>query len=377
MMTSSKGQPQLETDNTMPQTQLLIRPKRRPLRKLRAAWRDTRALIREFNQPILAFIVVTILGGYIYGELYYHARGVFIDYIDRPYIMIQLMIIEPPEMPPSEWYLVAWWYALPPILIFIVGNGVADFVRLFFNRDERRDAWREAVASTYRHHMIVVGAGHVGLSVIRVLVQMGVDVIAIDMQPDPGVEDLLASLDVPLIKADGRLSSTLNTARLDHADALLVCSGNDYANMDVIMHARELNPNVRIVSRVWESRFAAQLKQFMNVQTVLSSASISAPAFAGSGLGIEITQTLRIGHMDYSMLRLTVAEKSFMDGRNVRDLQNENEMDIVLHGCGEDVEVKPDGDIVVRAGDTLVIFAQHDRILEVVSRNRKASNRRR
>jgi hypothetical protein len=141
--------------------------------------------------PILAFVLVTVVGGFIYGELYYQARGVTIPLIARPYIMLQLMILETPEDAPSEWQLVLFWYLLPPIFVFIVGNGVVDFVRLFFNRDARRDAWEEAVASTYRNHVIVFGAGHVGLRVVRALVDMGFDVVVIDNSPDPGVEETL------------------------------------------------------------------------------------------------------------------------------------------------------------------------------------------
>src|SRR5690606_5803652 len=103
---------------------------------------------------------------------------------------------------PPEWYLIAFWYALPPIFIFLIGLGAADFVRLFFFRGERQNAWEEAVASAYRNHIIVFGAGHVGLRVVRELAHMGFDIIVIDNDPDSGVTDTLHGLDVPLIVGD-------------------------------------------------------------------------------------------------------------------------------------------------------------------------------
>jgi Trk K+ transport system NAD-binding subunit len=348
---------------------------RRTLRYVRAIWHDTVALWREFNKPIIGFVLMTVVGGFIYGELYYIARGQYIDLIDRPYLMLQLMVIEPPEDAPPEWYLIIFWYLLPPYLVFLIGLGAADFVRLFFFRNERRNAWQEAVALTYRNHIIVFGAGHVGLRVIRELVSMGFDLVAVDDDPDAGVPDLLRTLDVPLIVADGRMSSTLEKAGLRYAEAFVACVGNDHVNLEAIMRARDMNPDVRIVARMWDDQFAKQIRQFMNVQSVLSSSDLSAPAFAGAAVGIEITQTLHIQDVEYSMIRLIVEAGSFLDGRDVGTLQKENDMDIVLHSRDDVVDVQPSRGIRVEAGDTLVIFARHDRILEVVNRNRRRATR--
>ncbi len=359
---------------TVPNTRLILpqgkRRSTRLARALRAIWRDTSALWREFRVPILTFLLVTLVGGFLYGELYYAARGVRIPLIDRPYIMLQLMILETPEEAPPEWFLVAFWYALPPIAIFIIGRGAVDFVRLFFNRVERRDAWREAVASTYRNHVIVFGAGHVGLRVVKLLAQMGLEVVVIDNSPDPGVEETLSALNVPLIVADGRLPTTLEKAGLRTADSFVACTGNDHVNLEAVMKARDMNPQVRIVARMWDDQFARQIERFMNVQAVMSSSDLSAPAFAGAAVGIEITQTLRVCGVDYSMIRLKVTPGSFLDGAEVGKLQTENQMDIVLHAAGETVAVQPSRQTVVQAGDTLVIFARHDQILSVVARNR-------
>lgn len=352
-------------------TQLVTvrQPFQRRWRWLRAIWRDTRALLHQFRLPILAFLLVTVVGGLIYGELYRLARGVEIALIDRPYIMLQLMILETPEDAPAEWYLILFWYVLPVLFVIIVGRGAADFVRLFFNRDERRDAWREALASTYRNHVIVFGAGHVGLRVIRALVEMGVEVVVIDNDPDEGVEEVLIGSKTPLITGDGRVPGTLEKAGLPYADSFVCCTGNDHTNLEAIMRARDMNPDIRIVARVWDDQFARQIERFMHVQTVLSSSELSAPAFAGAALGIDITQTLKVHGVDYSMIRLDVKAGSFMDGQSVRTLQHSNDMDIVLYSRDDTVEVQPPGDIVIRAGDTVVIFARHDRILDVVKRN--------
>ena len=362
----------------MTRTRLVIPggPRRinRVMRVSRATWRDSQALWREFNRPILAFVLATIMGGFIYGELLVLAGGSRLPFIDLPYLMLQLMVFEPAGAVPTQPYLLVFWYGMPLVGLYIVGRGLADFIRLFFNRGERRHAWEEAVVSTYRNHVIVLGAGHIGLRVIRTLAQMGFEVVAIDRNMDEELDRELANLNVPAIVGDGRLTSILQAAGLQYARALIICTSNDHSNLEVTMRARDLNPDVRIVIRMWDNRFAAQLHRFMGVEAVLSASDLAAPAFAGAAVGIEITQTLRIQDEDFSMIRLQVEPNSFMDGSTVAGLQDDNDIDIVLHGRDGEVQVHPDGNIPVQAGDTLVIFARHERIVDIVGRNRRGSN---
>ncbi|MBI5670793.1 MAG: TrkA family potassium uptake protein [Chloroflexi bacterium] len=358
----------------MPYTRLVLpngrRRATRMARALRAIWRDSSALWREFHIPITVFLLVTLGGGWLYGELYFLARGQEIALIDRPYLMLQLMILETPEPAPPEWYLILFWYLLPPIAALIIGRGALDFVRLFFNRGERRAAWEEAVASTYRNHVIILGVGHVGLRVARTLNDMGFEVVGIDIKAKPEIEVELSKLGIPLIIEDGRSPVALEKAGLRYAQSFIACTANDHTNLEAIMRARDLNPNIRIVARMWDDQFSNQLKRFMDVQAVLSASDLAAPAFAGSAVGVEITQTVHVNGVDYSLIRLTVAPGAFMDGVTVGTLQTQNHMDIVLHGRDGSTEVQPARETVVRASDTLVIFARHDQILDVVNRNR-------
>jgi Trk K+ transport system NAD-binding subunit len=344
------------------------------LRALRAVGRDTSALWREFRRPILTFILAVFGGGFLYGELLALAGYTRVPYVVLPYFMLRMMVFEPPtEIAPKEFYLMVFWYVMPLLAIYIVGRGVADFARLFFDRSERRSAWEEAVASTYRNHVIIMGVGHVGLRVARTLVGMGFEVVGIDIKVKPDVDGELSRLGVPLIVEDGRSAATLDKAGLRHAQAFIACTANDHTNLEAIMRARDLNPNVRIVARMWDGQFSNQLKRFMGVQAVMSASDLAAPAFAGSAVGIEITQTLRVHGEDYSMIRLQVEPGSFLDGGTVGHLQESNDMDIVLHGRDGEVEVQPDNAVVARAGDTLVIFARHDKIINIVERNRRGS----
>jgi voltage-gated potassium channel len=332
--------------------------------------RDTSALWKEFRRPIIAFLIAVFGGGWLYGELLVVAGGPRVPYVDLPYMMIALMLLQSIGAIPPEPYLIAFWYAMPLIALYVVGQGVTDFVRLFFNRGERRSAWEEAVASTYRSHIIVLGIGHVGTRVIRALVEMGSEVIAINLEEDDALNAELDSLHVPLILGDGRTPTILEKAGLRYAQALIVCTPDDFLNLEVCVRAREMNPEMRIVVRMWDSQLSNHLKKSLNAET-LSASDLSAPAFAGMAVGVDIAPMMHVRDTAYSLIRLQIEPGSFMDGSTIHALQDENDMDIVMHERNEQVEVHPDGELAVRAGDTLVIFARHTHIMQIVARNRR------
>lgn len=341
-------------------------------RTVRAAWRDTRALWREFQRPILIFLITIFGGGLLYGELYFLTTGERLAALSLPYMMLSLMAVQgiPEHHVPGEWYLLAFYYLMPAVAFYVVGRGAIDFVRIFFDRGERRRDWEAAVASTYRHHIIVLGIGHVGMRVVRTLASMHFDVVAIDWKITPDKEAELNKLGVPVIAADGRQSSTLEMAGLTDADALVVCSANDQLNLEVTLRARDLNPTIRIVVRAWDTQFADQMHRLLGVSAVLSSSDLSAPAFAAAAVGIEFTQSFEMHGTRYSMVRLVVAAGSRLAGETIRELQAREHIDIVLHERGGDASVNPAGDTLVQPGDGLMLFAKHDHIVEIAMDNR-------
>ncbi|MEO0562908.1 MAG: TrkA family potassium uptake protein [Chloroflexota bacterium] len=358
----------------MPYSQILL-PKGRSrrvrfTRMFRAIWHDTSALLIEFRLPLITFILAVFGGGWPYGEVYYYELGERIAYVDLPWMMLALMLLEPVHDVPEQISLMIFWYTMPVLAIYVIGQGAVDFGRLFFNRSSRRDAWEEAVASTYRNHVIIVGLGHVGERVMLTLVTMGFDVIGIEDELPPELDRRMNSLGVPCIVGDGRIPDVLEKAGIRRASSLIACTSNDHANLEVIMRARDMHPDLRIVARMFDPQFSNQLHRFLGVEATLSSSDLSAPAFAGAAVGIEITQTLNIAGKEYSMIKLIVEEGSILDGLTIDALQDQYDMDIVLHGHDEVMNVHPSGDICVAPGETLVIFAEHTRVMEIVSKNR-------
>ena len=347
------------------------RRRRRSWQVLRVGWHDTRALIHEFRKPLAVFFLAIFAGGLVYMYLNNtYSDNEALKLVDMPYFMLALMVLESPISVPDEPYLVLFWYALPLLAVYVLGRGAADFLRLFIDREQRRGAWEVAVASTFKRHIIVIGIGHTGMRIVRELRQMGFEVVAVDKSISKSAHESLHGLDVPLISGDARDVHVLETARLDHAAAAIVCTSDDYVNLEVTMRLRDMNMSARLVTRMWDRRLARQIENFLDVE-VLSASDLAAPAFAGAAVGAEITQNLHIAGMEYSMIRLVVRRGSFMDGKSVADIQDREGVDIVLLHRQDNgsPDVHPRGDIIVRGGDTIVLFSHHDLITEIIGRN--------
>ena len=158
---------------------------------------------------------------------------------------------------------------------------------------------------------------------------------------------------------------------LPGADVFVACTGDDRINLEAAMKVREIHPDVRIVARVWDRGIGAQMERFGLADVVLSAADLSAPAFAGAALGMEITQTVEVSGQEYSTLRLTAAADSFLVRDPVGRIEKDNHLEVVLVGHDGTMTVDPEGDSRIEPGDDVVVFARHDRILDVVSRNRR------
>jgi Trk K+ transport system NAD-binding subunit len=339
---------------------------------MRALGRYIVTLWREFNAAIIGFLIATIGGGLLYSEVHRLVRDEPIPLVDAPYMMVQLMTLQgiAEERVPAEPELVLFWYVMPLIFIVLVGRGAADFVRLFFNLGENVAAWEEAVASTYRNHVIVVGiGGHVGLRVTRQVIALGYEVVGVDVKIVSERGSELRKLGVPVVTADARQMETLENAGIERAAAIVICTSNDQTNFETAMRARGMRKDVRIVVRQWDSQFAEHLQQF--VDSVFSVSDIAAPVFAGAAAGVEIAPSLHVGNDDYSMVRIQVEPGTFLDGGTVEQLQNQYEMDIVLHAHNGSPVVHPDGDTVVRAGDTVIIFARHAHVTALSAKARR------
>jgi voltage-gated potassium channel len=247
--------------------------------------------------------------------------------------------------------------------------------------------------------IVVLGAGHVGLRVIRLLLTWGVRVVAVDNQIESDVREALEEMlnadhALQIVEADGREQKALEMAGIREATAFVACTGDDPTNLYAIMRARAMNPDMQIVIRVWDDSFNEQIEQFIirkpndamlskTISTVRSSSNLSATIFAGRSLGIDLTQALHVYNpkdgeiLNYVAVRLEVKRGSFLSHSTVNDIQQASYLggksaDVVVYCSGNgQPQILPERNTQVRAGDTLVIFAELEVCIDIAKRNQR------
>lgn len=350
---------------------LTERPARRRAfrRDIEAELREWAALLRMFWRSLMAFVVIVVAGAALYRLLTPpDERMVFGESV---YFMLQLMLFNADHADfPHDLARQAFFYAMPVLGWTTVVRSVVQFASALLNRSSRSEEWEVALASTYKNHTIVCGVGHVGTRVVRHLLALHFDVVVIETNPKAsGIEEVRA-YEVPLLIKDASKPETLIEAGVKYAETLLVCTDDDMANIAVTIHARELNPHIRIVVRMFNDSLATQVRDRLGADAVYSTSMLAAPVFASLATRTEVAQSYIVGEDVFSMARLEVCQGSPLVGQTIVQIERPKELDVVLHISGAEATAHPDAGAVIQPGDELVIFAREDLLLETARRNR-------
>lgn len=326
-------------------------------RRVGAALRDTWVLMREFRSGLILFAVVIAIGTVSFRLLWNLSHEENLRLIEALFHVVTMTFLQPTMDFPREWYLDMYFFVMPVMGLVALARGLADFGTLLFNRNNRFNQWEEALASTYSNHVIIAGLGHLGIRVLRELVVLGEDIVAIELKGDDPPAAEARDYDIPVIEGDARRPDVLRRAGLDRASAVVICTNNDLSNLQIASRVRELNPQVRLVMRMFDDEFAGTIAERLDV-AVMSSSGMSAPAFAGAASGTEIVQTFQVAGEVLAMGRIQVQAGSRLDGCVVSEIEHQLDLSIVLHQSGGEIDVHPPPGERIRAGDEVAVVGK-------------------
>lgn len=137
--------------------------------------------------------------------------------------------------------------------------------------------------ATSIEHVIVVGLGNVGYRTVLALRQLGGEVVAVDIDHGTDFRGLLDA-DTPFIGGDARDADTLELAGIHRATAVVSVTDDDAINLSVGLIAKNMNPAVRTVLRLFDGDLASKIQAAVKVDAALSGSKIAAPGFVGAAL---------------------------------------------------------------------------------------------
>ncbi len=111
------------------------------------------------------------------------------------------------------------------------------------------------------NHTILVGLGRLGSSILENLEQLDEDIVIIDKNTEKVKEFQKRYPYFPFLDCDAQDEECLREARIDQAKNVIITLSNDADNLFIVVTAKNLNPDLRIVSRASAPRNAKKLKQ--------------------------------------------------------------------------------------------------------------------
>ncbi|SBT52311.1 NAD-binding protein [Micromonospora narathiwatensis] len=208
-------------------------------------------------------------------------------------------------------------------------------------------------------HVVVVGLGNIGTRVMAQLYDFGVEVVAIDRNPDARGAPLAHRLGVPLIVGDAGLEETLRAASVDTCQALVVVSTDDGANLRAALNARSFDADLRVVLRLFDGDFAERIQRAFGIGISRSVSYLAAPAFAAALLDRAVIATIPVGRHALLVTEVPVGAGSPLDGRPLAAVARPGEVRLLAHSrAGQRTDWSADPRMVIQAGDRLTVVAR-------------------
>lgn len=217
--------------------------------------------------------------------------------------------------------------------------------------------------------VILCGLGRVGWRILDHLRAAGLPVAVVSLH-DPADSRLAG---VHFVKGDCRRPELLEEAGVRSARGVIIVTSDDLVNVSTALLVRQLNPDVRVVVRMFNQtlipRFGAAVK---NV-TALSVSALTAPVIALTALTGDALAAFKLGDRPQQVAEVAVAEGSELAGRRLADVAAKHRLLILAHArAGADPTLWHDlaGDTALSVGDVFAACGSPDDLAPLLSEGR-------
>jgi Trk K+ transport system NAD-binding subunit len=344
-------------------------PRTRRFRQVKATWRDTWLLLREFSSPLLLFFIALIGGGLAYYFLARVAGEPLANPLEAIYSILSMTFLQANSSFPHAWYLGLFHFIMPVIGLILLAQGVTEFSLMLFNRRARGKEWEIAVASTFSNHIILVGLGHLGFRVASELVECGQEVVIIEANTKADLVNSARALGIPVIQDDATREPALESAGIQNARAVVLCTQNDSLNLKVALKARRLKPDIQVIVRIFDDDFARALHEQFGY-TAFSATGMAAPAFAAAASGVDMTRPITVEGQSMSLAYIKVESTSQLINLTINDVEQKYNLSVVYLRHDKKSDFHPPADFHVCMQDVMAVLGGPGEIRSLARDNR-------
>jgi trk system potassium uptake protein TrkA len=202
---------------------------------------------------------------------------------------------------------------------------------------------------------VVIGCGRFGSSVAKTLCKLGYDVLAIDKDPDKVQE--IAEYVTHAVQADANDENALRTIGMRNFDVAVVTIGSDIqASIMGTLLVQELG--IKKVIAKAQNELHAKVLYKIGAHKVI---------FPERDMGIRVAHNLVSSNIldviefapDYSIIEV-VAKDDWTD-KSLKELKLPNEFGVSVMAIksGDDLNISPYAEDIIRRGDTLIVIGDN------------------
>ncbi len=251
-------------------------------------------------------------------------------------------------------------YVISTMTAFVVEGHLKDILR--------RKKMQNAIDQLNGHY-IICGAGVTGWFVIEEMIKTKQAFVVVEKEESRVKE--LKRRGIRYVEGDSTLDEVLTKGGVNRAKGLVTALGSDRDNLFVVLTARELNPNLRIVAEGIEKETEPKLRKAGANVVVLPN------AIGGMRMASEMIRPAVVSFLDL-MLReknqtlrvenVTICSGSSLAGKTVKELRTGEKYDILLLALGrmgsEDFQFNPPQETVLRENNILVVMGNIEKVNE-------------
>ncbi|MFJ9704729.1 NAD-binding protein [Streptomyces sp. NPDC101234] len=220
-------------------------------------------------------------------------------------------------------------------------------------------------------HVVLLGLGKIGTRVLTRLRELHVPVVCVESDPDARGLAVARRLRVPVVFGDVTQEGVLEAAKIHRAQALLAVTSADTTNLEAVLYARAVRPDLKAVLRLYDDDFATAVYRTLRAahpRAITRSRSVSylaAPSFAGAMLGRQILGAIPVGRKVLLVAALDVAGHPQLEGRSVEGAFRAGAWRVLAIEGRQGVAA---GEYVLRGGDRVVVAATRRGLAELSGR---------
>ena len=226
-----------------------------------------------------------------------------------------------------------------------------------------------------RHHVVVCGLGRVGTAVAARLKARGVPVVAIEHDENAVGVLQARQLKIPVVVAAASNATAQDIAGIGRADAVLAVTDDEAVNLEIALVARNANPGVRVVARVFDHDLAGRVERRLKLGATRSVSMLAAPAFAAAALGRRREVIFPVGRRVLLFTEITASAGSAAVGRPVFGLAEAGTSKLLAWAPTQGEWHWERGGHAVQPGDRLAVVATRSGLARLLRATRTTAPR--